>query len=360
MQDSAPKSGRGPFVLSLFNLFGGITMKKMVAFIVAIIVIVAVGIGIGVGTHKSSQPAKQNTPTVGILQLMSHPALDQIHKGIIAGLKEEGYTKGKNVKIDFQNAEADQSNLKSMSERFVNEKADAMVGIATPSAQALANASSKIPVIMGAITDPVSAKLVKSVKKPGGNITGVSDQAPIDAQLKLIRQMMPKAKTLGIISTSSDDSSQTQVKMVSDRVAKYGFTLKKYSISSTNDLNQVASEMVTKVDAIFVPTDNTIASAMPTLASVADAKKIPIFPTVDTMVKDGGLATIGLDQYQLGVETGKMVGKVLDGKDKTATTPVKFMTKGNLVLNEKVAAKLGIKIPANLKAQAEKSGEVIK
>ena len=333
-------------------------MKKMLAFIIALVAVVAVGIGIS--THKSSAPKKQKVQTVGILQLMSHPALDAIHKGIVAGLKDEGYTVGKNLKIDFQNAQGDQSNLKSMSERFANEDADAMVGIATPSAQALANASSKIPIVMGAITDPVAAKLVKSTTKPGANITGVSDQAPIDAQLKLIRTLMPKAKTLGIISTSSDDSAQTQVKMVAAKVAKYGFTLKKYSISSTNDINQVAGQMVTDVDAIFVPTDNTIASAMPTLASVANSRKIPIFPTVDTMVKQGGLATVGLDQYQLGVETGKMVANILSGKSKPATTPVKFMTKGNLVINTKVAAKLGITIPADLLAKAKKSGEVIK
>lgn len=335
-------------------------MKKMITFIVAIIAVIAIGFGISMNHgNKKSSTQKQQVRTVGILQLMSHPALDAIHKGIITGLKDEGYTKGKNLKIDFQNAQNDQSNLKSMSERFVNNNDDATVGIATPSAQALADATNKIPIVMGAITDPVSAKLVKSVKKPGGNITGVSDQAPIDAQLKLIRQIMPKAKTLGVIYTSSDESSQAQVKMVVDKAPKYGFTVKKYSISSTNDLSQVANQMVTQVQAIFVPTDNTIASAMPTLSGVANAKKIPIFPTVDTMVKQGGLATVGLDQYQLGVETGKMVGRILKGA-KPATMPVKFMDKGNLVVNDKVAKEIGIKIPAKLQAQADKSGEVFK
>ncbi len=336
-------------------------MKKMIAFIVAIVAIIAVGVGVSMNSNKKDTATKKkDVPTVGILQLMSHPALDSIHKGIKAGLKESGYTVGKDVKIDFQNAENDQSNLKSMSEKFVNEKVDVAVGIATPSAQALANATSSIPIVMGAITDPVSAKLVKSEKKPGGNITGVSDQAPIAAQLKLIRQIMPKTKTLGVIYTSSEESSQAQVKILEGLVKKYGFTLKKYSISSTNDLNQVAGEMASKVQAVFVPTDNTIASAMQTLVKATNAKKIPVFPTVDTMVKDGGLATVGLNQYQLGVETGKMVADILDGKRKPATTPVKFMTKGDLVINEKVAKQLGIDIPASLTKQAEKSGEVFK
>lgn len=335
-------------------------MKKMIAFIVALVAVVAIGIGLSMNNKKDATPKKKDIPTVGILQLMSHPALDAIHKGINAGLKENGYKVGKDVKIDFQNAQNDQSNLKSMSEKFVNEKVDAAVGIATPSAQALANATSSIPIVMGAITDPVAAKLVKSNEKPGGNITGVSDQAPIAAQLKLIRKVMPKAKTLGVIYTSSDASSQAQVKILEGLVAKQGFTLKKFSISSTNDLNQVAAQMATEVDAVFVPTDNTIASAMQTLVNATNAKNIPVFPTVDTMVKDGGLATVGLNQYQLGVETGKMVANILSGKSKPATTPVKFMTEGDLVINEKVAAKLGIKIPASLTTKAEKSGEVFK
>ncbi|KRM87821.1 tryptophan ABC transporter substrate-binding protein [Lacticaseibacillus thailandensis] len=338
-------------------------MKRMIAFITALVLFVAgcyIADVMPQHTASTSKPRQhQVVKKVGILQLMSHPALNAIHKGIVAGLKDEGYTAGKNLKIDFQNAQNDQSNLKSMATRFVNEKEDATVGIATPSAQALANATSKIPVVMGAITDPVSAKLVDSVKKPGGNVTGVSDQAPIDAQLQLIRKILPHAKTLGVIYTSSDDSSQAQVKLVEQKAPKYGFTIKTFSINSTNDLQQVAQQMVTQVDAIFVPTDNTIASAMPTLASVANGAKKAIFPTVDTMVEDGGLATVGLNQYDLGVKTGKMVARILKGQD-PATTPVEFMTKGDLVINQKVANQLGIKIPAQLMREAKASGKVVK
>ncbi|WP_461226546.1 tryptophan ABC transporter substrate-binding protein [Lacticaseibacillus suihuaensis] len=334
-------------------------MKRMIALVVALLAFI--GIAYAVTSHNDAQPAakKAAVPTVGILQMMSHPALDQIHKGILQGLKDEGYTVGKDVKIDFQNAENDQSNMKTMSERFINEKANVVVGIATPAAQALANATKKTPIILGAITDPKGAKLVKSNTKPGGNITGVSDQAPIDAQLKLIRQLMPKAKVLGVIATSSDDSAQTQAKMVDEKAAKYGFTVKDFGISSTNDLNQVAGEMASQVDAVFVPTDNTIASAMQTLVAATNAKKIPVFPTVDTMVKDGGLATIGLNQFHLGVSTGKMVAAALKGK-KPAATPIHFETTGDLVVNLKVAEKLGITIPDSVVTKAEKNGEVIK
>lgn len=332
-------------------------MKRMLALIAALVVFLGAAF---VVTGKPQSANKVAKPTVGILQLTTHPALDAIHHGIIAGMKQNGYTVGKNVKVDFQNAEGDQSNLKTMSERFADENAAVMVGIATPAAQALADVTKKTPIILGAITDPKGAKLVQSNTRPGGNITGVSDQAPIQSQLALIHRLMPQAKTLGVISTSSDDSAQTQAKMVGQLAPKAGFTVKQFTISSTNDLNQVAGEMVTQVDAIFVPTDNTIASAMQTLVQVANTKRIPVFPTVDTMVKQGGVATIGLDQYELGVQTGKMVANVLAGKSKPATTPIHFEKTGKLILNLKQAQLLGITVPANLIQEAQKDGEVIR
>ncbi|WP_204123154.1 tryptophan ABC transporter substrate-binding protein [Lacticaseibacillus mingshuiensis] len=333
-------------------------MKRMIALIAVLVVFLGVAFGV---ESKPEQAAKTSSvKTVGILQLMSHPALDAIHKGIIQGLKNKGYTVGKNLKIDFQNAENDQSNLKTMSQRFASEKADAMIGIATPSAQALANVTSTTPIILGAITDPKGAKLVNNNTKPGGNITGVFDQAPVKAQLKLIRQLMPDAKTLGVISTSSDDSAQTQARLVTKEAPNEGFTVKNYTISSTNDLAQVGGQMVNQVDAVFVPTDNTIASAMQTLVKVANVKKVPVFPTVDTMVKDGGVATIGINQFHLGVVTGEMTADVLSGKSKPATTPIHFETTGELILNTKQAKLLGIKLPASLLKEAKKNGEVIK
>lgn len=335
-------------------------VKKIIGFLVLLVVLLG-GVFIFQRTQADTKPtAKKETPTVGVLQLMSHPALDSIYKGIKQGLKDEGYTLNKDVKIDFQNAQGDQSNLKTMSEKFVNEKVAAAVGIATPSAQALANATKDIPIVLGAITDPKGAGLVKDNKKPGGNITGVSDQAPLEAQLELIQKFMPKMKTIGIISTSSDDSAQVQAKMMTELAKKANLTVKNYTVSSTNDITQVAGQMANEVDAVFVPTDNTIASAMQTLVAATDAKKIPVFPTVDTMVKDGGLATIGLDQFKLGVEAGKMVAAILKGDSKPATTPIHFETSGTLYLNEKVAKKLGITVPADVLKEAEKSGEITK
>ena len=349
----------GSFFVGKQQIEWGKIMKKIMGFIVLLLAFLGVAFYFG-EKEVAQTKQKAEVPTVGVLQLMSHPALDAIYDGIKDGLKDSGYEIGKNVKIDFQNAQGDQSNLKSMSEKFVNEKAAATVGIATPAAQALANATTEIPIVLGAITDPVGAKLVANNKRPGGNITGVSDQAPLGAQLELIQQIMPKMKTLGIIYTSSDDSATTQAKMMESLAKKTGLTVKKFSVSSTNDITQVAAQMVQVVDAVFVPTDNTIASSMETLVAATNAKNIPVFPTVDTMVKQGGVATIGINQFKLGQETGKMVADILKGKSEPATTPIHFEKTGQLIINEKQAAKLGIKIPKNVLQKAQEKGQIIK
>ncbi|KRM73103.1 tryptophan ABC transporter substrate-binding protein [Lacticaseibacillus brantae] len=327
-------------------------MKRMMIFIAALVAFLGVAF-----FNQGHQRKQAQVPLVGILQPLSHPALDAIHKGIEAGLAKSGYKAG-SVRFDFQNAQGDQSNLKTMAERFTTENAAVTVGIATPAAQALANANQSTPVVLGAVTDPKGAKLVKDNAHPGGNVTGVSDQPPLKAQLQLIKTLMPKAKVLGLIGTSSDDSAQSQIRQMQALAPKYGFTVKTYAISNTNDLTQVANQMVTQVDAIYVPTDNTIASAMQTLVAAANARKVPIFPSVDTMVEQGGLAAIGLDQFQLGVETGKMVAKILKGAD-PATTPIHFETNGQLILNDKVARQLGITIPKSVAHTAQTQGKVI-
>ncbi len=327
--------------------------------LLSVIALLFIFLGYAFFTESKQQHAAK-TPTVGILQLMSHPALDAIHRGIIHGLAEEGYHPGRNIKIDFQNAQNDQSNLKTMSTKFANENADLSIGIATPSAQALANTINDKPIILGAITDPKGAGLVKDNRHPGGNITGVSDQAPLKEQLGLIKQFMPKLKALGIIYTSSDDSAVAQYKMFKKICQEKRIPLKAYSIANTNDLNQVAIQAASAVDAIYVPTDNTIAGAMQTLVGAANKAHVPVFPAVDTMVKAGGVATYGIDQYQLGVATGKLSAEILKGKKKPATTPIKYFRHGKLIINQKQTEKLGINIPEKLLKEAQQKGELIK
>lgn len=344
--------------LSFFipNFKGVLDMKRMLGFIAVIVIF----LGYAFFTETNSQVIqKGQVKEVGLLQLMDQPALKQIQKGIYAGLEESGYKVGKNLKVDYQNAQGNQSNLKTMSEKFVNENVDLAIGITTPASISLANATSSTPILMGAVTDPKGAELVQNLNQPEKNITGVSDQAPLEEQLGLIKELMPKMKTLGIIYTSSDNSAVTQYKKFKKLADAAGVKTKAYSISNSNDLNQVSQTMVQEVDAVFVPTDNTIAGAMSTLIKNADAAKVPVFPTVDSMVKDGGVATYSVNQYKLGVLTGQMAAKILKGQ-KVKNTPVEFIKHGDLTINTKQAAKLGVKIPAKLLAEAEKNGEVFK
>ncbi|WP_057875168.1 tryptophan ABC transporter substrate-binding protein [Liquorilactobacillus aquaticus] len=334
-------------------------MKRMYTLIAALAAFLVFAF---FATSKSdnTSSSKNKIPTVGILQLVTHPALDQIHRGFVAGLKEYGYTPGKNIKIDYQNAQGDQSNLKTMSTKFANENVDLMAGIATPAAQALANAANKkTPVILAGITDPVGGGLVDSDKHPGGNITGTSGESPLKEQLDLLKQILPNAKTVGIIYTSSDHGGQYNAKKFAKICKEQGINYKLYTISSTNDMQQVAEQAVSQVDAIYAPQDNGIASAMKTLVNVANQAKIPVIPSADTMVKDGGLASYAISQYDLGKVAGEMAGQVLRGR-KTANFPVAYITKGKYVINQKEAKLLGIELPQNIVEQAEKEGEVFK
>ncbi|PXZ27467.1 tryptophan ABC transporter substrate-binding protein [Lactobacillus helveticus] len=309
--------------------------------------------------ENNKQTAEQKRPTVGILQTLSHPALDQIHQGIIQGLKDEGYVENKNVKIDFQNAQGDQSNLKSMSDHFKQENAALTIGIATPAVQSLANQAGSIPVIMGAVSDPIGAHLVKSMTRPGGKVTGVQDRQPIPAQLKLLQTILPKAKKIGVIYTSSDDSSTAEYHEFKKLAEAQGITVRPYTITSTNDIEQVAQTMAGKVQAVYVPTDNTVASGIATLLKATNAAKIPVFPAADTMVKSGGLATRCVSQFDMGVLTGKMAGQILKGKN-LATTPVKRVTSYETVINQKAADELNIHIPNQVLQAVHKKGRIIK
>ena len=326
-------------------------MKKVLAAFAAIYLFLAAALFINI------KPAAQKSKEVrvGVLTLMRHPALDEIYRGYKAGLAKSGYK----VKIDYQNANNDQSNLKTMAEKLVNSQDQVLFGITTPSSQALANATKKKPIVLGAVTDPKGVGLVKNNKRPGGNITGVSDRAPIKQQLKLIQRFLPRLKTLGIIYTSSDSSAVSGYKQIVSYCKQMGINYKAYSISNSNDLNQVSQQMLTQVDGVIVPTDNTIAGAMQTLVKNANAAKKPVFPAAGTMVKDGGLATYSVDQYQLGLIGAKMTVQILQGK-KPGNMAIRYVEHGTPYLNLKEAKKLGTKVPASFLKEAKSKGTIYK
>lgn len=333
-------------------------MKKMYAVIAALIVIIAGAFVFGQNKHTST--AKTKTVTVGILQTMKHPALDQINKGVIKGLAEGGYKVGKNLKIKQENAEADQSNLKSMSEKFISDNDDLTVGIATPAAMSLASAANgKTPVILAGITDPAGSGIIKSEKKPGANITGTSGEAPLPMDLKVVKAIKPNAKQIGIIYSPSDHGGTYNAKKFAKLAKADGQKVKLYTISNTNDVEQVAQQMVSECDVIYAPQDNLVASSMKTLVGVANGAKVPVIPAADTMVKDGGVAAYAISQFELGRVAGKMAANVLKGK-KTANYAVQHVTHGEYVINTTEAKKLGITLPAKIVKAAKTSGEVFK
>ncbi len=313
-------------------------MKKLLAVISFFTIIVVI--------YTLSEPTQSNhdipdKPKIGLLQLVSHPSLDQITEGIVDTLQQEGLIDGQTMELDFQNAQGDQNNLNTMSNRFVNNQSDVMVGIATPAVQALANNSTEIPIVMGAVTDPINAGLVSDLNQPGGNITGVRDVTPFEKQVDLILELIPNIETLGIIYSTGEVNSVKQSKDTADYAKSVGLTVEEATITSTNDLQQVAQNLAGKVDAVWVGTDNNIASAFPTLIEVANSHNIPVFPAVAEMVNEGGLATVGLNQYHLGVLTGQMVLEIINGAD-PATLSIEDPKETELILNETQAKRLDI------------------
>lgn len=306
----------------------------------------------GQSTSKSKDDTEEGHKTVGILQYVSHPALDEIRRGVEDGLEKAGYVQGKNLTIDYQNGQADQSKLETMSQQLVQSNPDALVGIATPAAQSLANTTKDIPTVLGAVTDPVGANLVDDMQEPGGNLTGVSDKAPVDQQMKLAKELLPEVKKVGILYSSTEDNSKYQVAEAKKEAERAGLQVETYPVPSANEITQTVQTMGDKVDMIYIPLDNTIANAMPTVVNEANKKEIPIIPSVDTMVEQGGLATNGVNQYDLGVKSGEMLADILDGKANPASTPIYTFDTGDIIVNKKQAEELNIELPESVKKEA--------
>ena len=337
--------------------------KRLIGIIAALAVLVA-GSLIYSSMNKPEAKNEKKVAKVGVLQFVSHPSLDLIYKGIQDGLAEEGYKDGQ-VKIDFMNSEGDQSKVATMSKQLVANGNDLVVGIATPAAQGLASATKDLPVIMAAITDPIGANLVKDLKKPGGNITGVSDHNPAEQQVELIKTLTPDVKTIGALYSSSEDNSKSQVeefkkyvieKMNPKFLDNAGWDAKaEWEIEDADIFEKTKENPYAKDYAIWVPIDNTIASAFSTVVSSNQTAKKPIYPSATAMVEAGGLASVVVDQHDLGVATGKMIAKVLKG-EKPADTPVNVFSTGKSVINKKLAQELGITIPESVLKEA---GQVI-
>ena len=288
---------------------------------------------------------------VGVVQLVEHPALDAANKGFVDALKEKGLAE--KIAFDQQNAQADQSNLNSIAQRFVSDRKNLILAIATPAAQSMANATHDIPILGTAITDYEAAKLVKSNQKPSGNVSGTSDMNPVEQQVDLILQVIPNAKTIGTIYSSSEVNSQIQVEKMKAYAATKGIKVEEVTVSNVNDIQQAAQNLVSQhVDAVYVPTDNVVASAMSNLVAITDPAKIPVFGGEDNHVKGGALMSLSVDYYKLGYQTGLMAAKILTGEAKVEDMPIEMQKEFKLVVGKEKLEKLGITLPEDLMNKA--------
>ena len=326
--------------------------SKVKAVAAGLMLTLALGV-LGCGGDKKEAPKKAEKVNVGIVQLVEHAALDAANKGFVEGLASKGYKEGQNIAYDRQNAQADQSNLQNIAHRFVNNKVNLICAIATPAAQTVANVTSDIPIVATAVTDYKTAKLVKDNAKPGTNVTGTTDMNPVEQQLGLLLKVVPNAKSVGTIYCSSEVNSQLQVDILKKAATAKGVTIKEATVSNVNDIQQAARSLVGKVQAIYVPTDNVLASAMPTLVSVTEEAKLPVICGEGGMVKAGGLATLGVDYYKLGFQAGEMAADILSGKSKPADMAIQAQKEFKAMVNLKEAEKIGLKVPEDVLKGAE-------
>ena len=315
-------------------------MRKVLAVLLAVFLILSF-------SGCSSTPSEPKI-SIGIIQIVEHPALDAAREGFLETLKQNGYVEGKNLTVDYQNAQNDQSTLQTIANKFASANHDLILAIATPSAVAVAASITDVPILITAVTDPVTAKLVNSMEKPGTNVTGTTDMNPIKEQFELLKKLVPEAKKVGIIYNAGEINSQVQVEIAKEVVKNLDIEISEASVATSADVLQAAQSFIGKVDAIYVPTDNTVVSARESVIQVTNSNKIPLIAGESSVIEAGGLATIGINYFNLGKQTGEMAIRILNGEN-PQDMPIESQKDFDIVINEETANLLGIEIPAELK-----------
>lgn len=318
--------------------------KYTAAAVMAAAALMACGCG-SAGEKKAETGGKKQ---VAVIQIMQHGSLDAANKGVIDRLAERGYTADK-IAVDQQNAQGDQSNLKNIASRFKHARPDVIIAISTPAAQSVANEIRDIPIVGVAITDFETAKLVKSNEKPGTNVTGANDRGPVEEQVEMGMKFVPGAKRMGLMYCASEVNSEIQAEQARKKAAELGLEVVEATVANVNDIQQAAESIAGDVDYIYVPTDNVIASSIPTLVKVTNEAKVPVFVGADSMARDGALGSISVDFYKTGLQAGDMAADILDGKGKPETMPVQDPKDLTVIINKTNAEILGITIPEEYK-----------
>ncbi len=294
--------------------------------------------------------------SVAITQIVEHPALDAVYQGVRDELAEEGFSEGDNLTIMHESAQGNSAIASQIARKFVGEGPDVIVAIATPSAQTMAAAARNIPVVFSAVTDPLGAKLVQSLEKPGANITGVTDMLPIERHIDLLERVVPDAKTIGTVYNPGEANAVALVELLEASLEARGLKLTKAAATKTSEVLGAARSLVGKADAIYLTTDNTVISAAEAVVSVGERAKIPVFAADTATVSRGAVAALGFDYYDLGRQTGGMVARILTGAN-PADMAVESVDTLNLFVNPAAAERMGITLSQDVLDDAQ---EIVK
>lgn len=337
------------------------TMHKLTAALLGATMLFA---GCSNGTTSSSTAASSEGGStaaasdvkIGILQYVEHPALDQATAGFEDYLKENGYA---DAQFDFISAQGEVANCTSVAQKFVNDNVDLIYAVATPAAQAAANETKDIPIVVSAVTDPADAGLVQSNEEPGTNVTGASDLTPVAAQFDLLQEILPDAKKVALLFCNAEANSVFQINIAKEECEARGLEYVESSVTDSNQIQQVVESLNGKVDAIYIPTDNLLAEAMATVSQTASQYGLPCIVGEEGMITNGGLATYGLDYYQLGQLAGAQAVAILNGEKKPAEMAVEYLPsdKCTLTINKAIADQLQIEFPQSVLDRAEAVGE---
>lgn len=324
--------------------------KKVIGMGMTAVLCAAALVGCGNSATTGENGSDEKAYTIGVLQYADHPSLDNCREGFKQGLDLEGIT----YNLKTQSAKADDATNTQIANQFVSQKLDLICGIATQSAQACYNAAYEagIPVIFNAVSDPVIANLAESETQAMDGITGVSDKLPVDEQLKLMREMLPDAKKVGILYTTSEPNSVSTIEQYKEKVGEYGFELVEKGITNAAEIPQAIDLLVAEVDCITNMTDNTVVANLPILIEKATAKNIPVFGSEEEQVGNGCIASAGIDYVELGKKAGVMAAKVLKGED-IKTIPYETLTESKITVNTDAAEKVGVTIPQSITDRAE-------
>jgi putative tryptophan/tyrosine transport system substrate-binding protein len=297
------------------------------------------------GNAPGSQGGK--IPSIAVTQIVEHPSLNAVRDGLQAGLAEAGFESGKTLNWQWQSAQGNPATAMQIAKTFAGDSPTAIVAISTPSAQSAATAIASAPqtaLVFAAVTDPIAAKLVPSWEKPGGQITGVSDRAPVDQHLTLIHQILPQAKRIGTIYNAGESNSLVSVAELKVKAKEQNLSIVEVTVANSSDVATAAKSLVGQVDVIYIPTDNTVASALESALKVGVDNKLPIFAGDNDSVKRGAIGSVSFNYFEMGKQTARLTARILKGES-PATIPVEAPAKTELALNLKAAAAMGVTIP---------------